>query len=114
MMGGSYLPSIFTRGNDGLGSLFREIEKTFDDFSRRGPLAGFAGLGEGAPAPKNDVSESKDGLEGTAELAGVDEKDIDVTLSNGVFTIPAQNNTERNENDKEKNRPVSGLRERSV
>ncbi len=102
-MAGSYLPSMFTRGNDGLGSLFREIEKTFDDFSRRGPLAGFAGFGEGATAPKIDVSESKDGLEVTAELPGVDEKDIDVTLSNGVLTIRGEKKTERDETDKGKN-----------
>jgi HSP20 family protein len=102
-MAGSYLPSMFTRGNDGLGSLFREIERTFDDFSRRGPLAGFAGFGEGATAPKIDVSESKDGLEVTAELPGVDEKDIDVTLSNGVLTIRGEKKTERDETDKSKN-----------
>jgi HSP20 family protein len=109
-MAGSYLPSMFTRGNDGLGSLFREIEKTFDDFSRRGPLAGFAGLGEGATAPKIDVSESKDGLEVTAELPGVDEKDIDVTLSNGVLTIRGEKKTERDETDKDKNWHVSERR----
>ena len=51
-MAGSYLPSMFTRGNDGLGSLFREIERTFDDFSRRSPLAGFAGFGDGGTAPR--------------------------------------------------------------
>jgi HSP20 family protein len=102
-MAGSYLPSMFTRGNDGLGSLFREIEKTFDDFSRRGPLAGFAGFGEGATAPKIDVSESKDGIEVAAELPGVDEKDIDVTLSNGVLTIRGEKKTERDETDKNKN-----------
>ena len=55
-MAGSYLPSIFTRGNEGLGSLFREIEKTFDDFSRRSPLMGFAGFGDGPAAPKIDVA----------------------------------------------------------
>src|SRR5882762_9860849 len=94
-MAGSYLPSMFTRGSDGLGSLFREIEKTFDDFSRRSPLAGFAGFGEGAP--KIDLSESKDGIEVAAELPGVDEKDIDVTLSNAVFTCRGEIRTRRAE-----------------
>ena len=103
-----YLPSMFTRSNDGLGSLFREIEKTFDDFSRRSPLAGFAGFGEGAP--KIDVSESKDGIEVAAELPGVDEKDIDVTLSNGVLTIRGEKKTERDETDKDKNWHVSERR----
>src|SRR5215470_1822412 len=102
-MAGSYLPSMFTRGNDGLGSLFRETEKTFDDFSRRSPLAGFAGFGEGATAPKIYVTEGKDAIEVTAELTGGEEKDIDVTLSNGVLTIRGDKKSERDETDKDKN-----------
>src|SRR6516165_914739 len=102
-MAGSYLPSLFTRSNEGLGSLFREIEKTFDDFSRRGPLAGLAGFGSGAVAPIIDVAEGKDAIEVTAELPGVDEKDIDITLGNGVLTIRGEKKAERNETDKDKN-----------
>jgi HSP20 family protein len=100
-MAGSYLPPMFTRGGEGLGSLFREIEKTFDDFSRRSPLSGY--FGDGASAPKIDVSEGKDGLEVTAELPGVEEKDIDVTLSNDVLTIRGEKKSERDEADKDKN-----------
>jgi HSP20 family protein len=102
-MAGSYLPSMFSRNNDGLGSLFHEIEKTFDDFSRRAPLAGFAGFGNGVAAPKIDVVEGKDGIEVTAELPGVDEKDIDITLANGVLTVRGEKKAERDETDKDKN-----------
>jgi HSP20 family protein len=100
-MAGSYLPPMFTRGSEGLGSLFREIEKTFDDFSRRSPLAGY--FGDGTAAPKIDVSEGKDGLEVTAELPGVEEQDIDVTLSRDVLTIRGEKKSERDEADKDKN-----------
>jgi HSP20 family protein len=104
IMAGSHLPSIFTRRNDGLGSLLREIERTFDDFSRRGPLAGFPGFGgEGATMPKIDVSEGKDAIEVTAELPGCEEKDIDVTLKEGVLTIRGEKKTERDETDKDRN-----------
>jgi HSP20 family protein len=99
-MAGSYLPPMFTRGSEGLGSLFREIEKTFDDFSRRSPLAGY--FGDGSAAPKIDVSEGKDGIEVTAELPGVEEKDIEVTLSNDVLTIRGEKKSERDEADKDK------------
>src|SRR5262249_25296429 len=101
-MAGSHLPSLFTRRTDGLGSLFREIERTFDDFSRRTPFAGFAGFGDGAMMPKVDVSESKDAIEVTAELPGCTERDIDVTLSEGVLTIRGEKKTERDETDKER------------
>ena len=36
----SYLPSLLGREDDLFGSLFREVQKTFEDFSRRSPLAG--------------------------------------------------------------------------
>jgi HSP20 family protein len=103
IMAGSHLPSIFTRRNDGLGSLFREIERTFDDFSRRTPFAGFAGFGDGGMMPKIDVVEGKDAVEVTAELPGCAEKDIDVTLSEGILTIRGEKKTERDETDKDKN-----------
>jgi HSP20 family protein len=103
IMAGSHFPSLFTRRNDGLGSLFREIERTFDDFSRRSPLAGFAGFGGEAMMPKVDVAEGKDAVEITAELPGCNEKDVDVTLSEGVLTIRGEKKTERDETDKDKN-----------
>ncbi len=106
-MARSYLPSLFGREGESLGSLFREVEKAFDDFARRGPFSGLGG-GElapftGAAAPKIDVSESKDAIDVTAELPGVDEKDIDVSLSDGVLTIRGEKKTSRDETDKDKN-----------
>jgi HSP20 family protein len=38
-----------------------------------------------------------------AELPGVDEKDLDVTLANGMLTIRGEKRTERDEQDKDKN-----------
>lgn len=103
-MAGSHLPSLFTRRSDGLGSLFREIERTFEDFSRRSPFAGFPGFGDGgAMAPKIDVFEGKEAVEVTAELPGCNENDIDVTLSEGILTIRGEKRSERGETDKEKN-----------
>ncbi|MBI4275273.1 MAG: Hsp20/alpha crystallin family protein [Rhizobiales bacterium] len=96
----SYLPSLFGRDGDMLGPLFREVEKTFDDFSRRSPFAPFNG---GLMAPKVDIAEAKDAIEVTAELPGVEEKDIDVTLSDGVLTLRGEKKSERKEEDKSKN-----------
>jgi HSP20 family protein len=103
IMASSHLPSIFTRRSDGLGSLFREIERSFEDFSRRSPLAGFPGFGDAGMMPKIDVSESKDAVEVTAELPGCNDKDIDVTLSEGVLTIRGEKKTERDETSKDRN-----------
>ena len=95
-----YLPSFFGRGDDPFGSLFREVQKTFEDFSQRTPFARF---GSDMLSPKIDVAESKDAIEVTAELPGVDEKDLDVTLANEVLTIRGEKRTERDEEDKDKN-----------
>jgi HSP20 family protein len=100
VMARSYLPSLLGRDGESIGSLFREVEKTFEDFARRTP---FASLGEIALTPKIDVTESNGGLEVTAELPGVDEKDVDITLADGVLTIRGEKKSERDEEDKEKN-----------
>jgi HSP20 family protein len=99
-MARSYLPSFFGRDDEPFGSLFREVQKTFEDFSRRSPIAG---LGSDMLAPKIDIAESKDAIDLTAELPGVDEKDVDVTLADGMLTIRGEKKSERDETDKEKN-----------
>ena len=38
-MARSYPPSLFGREGETLGSLFRDVEKAFEDFSRRSPFA---------------------------------------------------------------------------
>ena len=91
-------PSFF--GNDNpFGTLFREVQKTFEDFSRRSPFARYPDM----LPPRVDVMESKDTVEVTAELPGVDQKDVDVTLASGVLTIRGEKKSERDEQDKDKN-----------
>src|SRR3989440_7982494 len=106
-----YLPSFFGRGDDPFGSLFREVQKTFEDFSQRTPFARF---GADELSPKIDIAESKDAIDVKAELPGVDEKDLDVTLANGMLTIRGEKRTERDEQDKDKNWYVVRSEERRV
>jgi HSP20 family protein len=95
-----YLPSFFGRGDDPFGSLFREIQKTFEDFSQRTPFSRFSA---DTLSPKIDVAESKDAIDVTAELPGVEEKDLDVTLANGMVTVRGEKRTEHGEQNKDKN-----------
>jgi len=93
--------------------LRQEIDRLFDDFwggSRRGmmprlfdfePLAkGFKGE-MGFVQPKVDVAETDKSYEISAELPGLDEKDVDVTLSDGVLTIRGEKKTEAEEKKKD-------------
>jgi hypothetical protein len=53
-----YLPSFFGRGDDPFGSLFREVQKTFEDFSQRTPFARFSSdtLSRTAASPPRDAA----------------------------------------------------------
>jgi len=92
------LPSFFGRDDDPFGSLFREVQRTFEDFSRRSPFRISHPL-----APKIDVVESKDAIEITAELPGMDEKDIDLSIAGDALIIQGEKKSERDEEDKDKN-----------
>ena len=90
----------FWRGEDPFRTLFQEVQKTFEDFSRRSPFARFS---SDILSPKIDVAESKGAIDITAELPGVDEKDVDVTLADDVLTIRGEKKSEREEQDKDRN-----------
>lgn len=82
-------------------SLQREVDRLFEGFFRGG-LAPFADFprGNGALVPRVDVSESDTGIQVSAELPGVDEKDLEVTLSDGVLTIKGEKKEEKEEKGK--------------
>src|SRR5258708_3642283 len=82
-----------------LGRYSERFKKHFEDFSQRTPFARFS---SDTLSPKIDIAESKDAIEVTAELPGVDEKDLDVTLANGMLTVRGEKRTERDEQDKDK------------
>jgi HSP20 family protein len=84
-------------------SLRQEMDRMFDDFARGWPLA--EGMtSNGVLSPKVDVSETEEGLEITAELPGVEEKDIDLDLADDVLTLKAEHAIEREDEEKEKGR----------
>ncbi len=50
---------------------------------------------------KFDVSDSEDAIEISAELPGIDEKDVDLSLSDGILTIKGEKKTESEEKKKD-------------
>ncbi len=87
------------RESSPFGTLQREIDRLFDDFSR-----GFAGSGNGwstqALVPSMDVTETDKQIEITAELPGLEEKDVKVNVADGVLTISGEKKAEKEEKDK--------------
>jgi HSP20 family protein len=75
----------------------REIERMFDDL-RRGfdlPVLGMAG--EGMISPRIDITETDEAVVVTAELPGLEEKDIDVSLNDEVLVLKGEKKADREE-----------------
>lgn len=79
-------------------SLHREIDRLFDQFGW--PIGQRGGNGDFRLNPNVDVSETDTALEITAELPGVSEKDIDVTLRDNVLTIKGEKKAETKKEEK--------------
>ena len=86
------------RSDNAFMSLQHEIDRLFDDFTR-----GFPALSTGGTAellPKLDVTETDKQIEITAELPGLEEKDVQVNLADNVLTIRGEKKAEKEEKDK--------------
>lgn len=94
-------------------TLRRQVDRMFDDFGRGFSLwRPFGGsLFDARPswptdetwpkAPAVDLVEREKDYEISAELPGMDEKNIDVKLSNGVLTIKGEKKEEKEEKKKD-------------
>jgi len=92
----SLLPDVIRRGTDEdypFYSLQREMNNLFDTFVKGIDVPrGF--LGDGKFLPCVDVKETDDKFDIKAELPGVDEKDIEVTVTNDSVTIKGEKKQE--------------------
>jgi HSP20 family protein len=97
-------------------SLRREIDRLFDDFRpgswpmfRRAPMLDLSWPRmEAWPrmeglrlAPATDMVEKEGGYEITAELPGLDDKDVEVKVAGGVVTIRGEKSEQKEEQSKE-------------
>ena len=80
-----------------LSSLRQEMDRLWDRFVGESPLARRI---SGEWWPTVDVSEAKDNFMIKEELPGMDEKDVNVSISGNVFTIKGEKKKEEEEKDK--------------
>ena len=85
---------------DPFQSLHREMNRLFDDVFRTVSTQESGQGGGVALSPNMDVSETENEVRICAELPGVKEEDVDVTLNDDVLTIRGEKKFERND-DKE-------------
>lgn len=98
-------------------ALHREVNRLFDDVFRGFDLAPFGmadRLFDRANWPKLELSETDKELRISAELPGLDEKDIDVTLANGVLVIRGEKRTETEDRDRRFSERFYGRFERRI
>lgn len=94
----SILPSLWSKDEHPFANLHKEVDRVFSDFSKDWPAAN--GIFGGA-FPAIDVKETETGVDVTAELPGVDESDVDVSLSERFLTIKGEKKHESETKEKD-------------
>ena len=98
------LPSLFRRAGtsigEHMGDLQRQIDRLFDDFTGRWAVS-HNGNGNGNYWPALDMTETPDAIDVTAELPGVDPKDVDITAVGDMLTIKGEKKTEKETKEKD-------------
>lgn len=107
-------------GWDRFMNLRSEIDHLFDELHDNWPFTSLAQRGKpvaltspfvfGEALPAVDVCDKDDRIEVKAELPGMDEKDINVELTNRMLVISGEKKEEREEGEKEGNYYVSERR----
>jgi HSP20 family protein len=93
------------------GTLHREIDRLFDDFTH-----GIGLHGSNGPSnllPSIDVTESDKEIVITAEMPGLERKDVDISLENDVLMIRGEKKMEAEKDDKDNKGKNVHLAERS-
>lgn len=95
-------PSLQTETDNPFYALQREMSRVFDDFSRSFDLAPFGGeTGRGTFYPSIDVKEGEKEVAVKAELPGMEEKDIEVSLAQNSLTIRGEKREEKEDKGKD-------------
>jgi len=94
--------TVATRESNPFATLQREVDRLFDEFTR-----GFAPRWPTLPTwgtpdlmPSMDVTETDKEIEITAELPGLEEKDVQINLVDNVLTITGEKKEEKEEKEK--------------
>ena len=89
------------RETDPFTAMQREIDRLFEDFAR--DAYDWPNYPTRELTPRTDVVESDKVIEITAELPGLEEKDVEVTFVDGVLTVSGEKKAEKEEKDTNKN-----------
>ncbi|KKZ87333.1 molecular chaperone Hsp20 [Rhizobium phaseoli] len=115
---GNQVPSLLRDDDrDPFLSLHREVNRLFDDVFRGfgsglPPLRGASGFGAGWPSV--EISDTDKAIKVTAEVPGLEEKDIEVLLDDGVLTLKGEKRSEMEDKEKQFSERYYGRFERRI
>lgn len=98
-------------------TLHREMNRLFDDVWRgfNGPLSsGVRPFGWNSGWPEIEVSETDKSVRVMAEVPGLDEKDVEVLLEDGVLTLRGEKRSELEDKDRQFSERFYGRFERRI
>ncbi|MBZ9884374.1 Hsp20/alpha crystallin family protein [Mesorhizobium sp. CA10] len=115
---GNQLPSIFRDSErDPFLSLHREVNRLFDDVfrgfdSRLPSFGGVSALGAGWPSV--EISNGEKEIKVMAEVPGLEQRDIEVLLDDGVLTLRGEKRSETEDKDRQFSERYYGRFERRI
>ncbi|AVA24830.1 Hsp20/alpha crystallin family protein [Rhizobium sp. NXC24] len=115
---GNQVPSLLREDDrDPFLSLHREVNRLFDDVFR-GFGSGLRSVGNapafGAGWPSVEISDTDKEIKVTAEVPGLEEKDIEVLLNDGVLTLKGEKRSESEDKTRQFSERYYGRFERRI
>lgn len=101
------------RGGGTLFDLHRQMNSLFDDLFDQGGDRRLSG-GSGINVPAMDIHQDQDRIEITAELPGVREEDIELTIDDGVLTLRGEKRSDRTDEERGYSERSYGAFERTL
>ena len=100
-------------------SLHREVNRLFDDvfrgFDSRLPALGrFSSSTSARRWPSVEISDGRKEIRVTAEIPGLEEKDVEVLLDDGVLTLKGEKRSETEDKDRQFSERYYGRFERRI
>ncbi|MGA9089707.1 MAG: Hsp20/alpha crystallin family protein [Bradyrhizobium sp.] len=97
-------------------TLHREMNRMFDDVFRGFDLARFGSTGafEGFGWPRVGIEKTNTEVRITAELPGLDEKDVSLEIANGVLSISGERKSKSEDKDRRLSERYYGRFERRI
>ncbi len=107
-------PSRYREEGDPFMTLHREMNRLFDDVFRGFDTMPFAGASRMASWPHMEVVEHDGDVCISAELPGLDEKDVEILMGDGVLTIRGEKKSEIDDKERAFSERYYGRFERRI